>query len=373
MRSSRIHLLRFFGISIGFDLSWLIIAVLVTGSLATGEFPQQMPDIAPMTAWAMAVVGTIGLFGSVLLHELAHALVARQYGVATRRITLFIFGGVAELEDEPPTPVAEFVIAIAGPVASFGLALLGSLAVGLVLALSGSIPLSMAIVWVSRMNLMLAVFNLLPAFPLDGGRVLRSALWWWRKDLLAATRVSSMLGQVLAFGLIGLGILRILATGFLGAGIWFCLIGLFVRNAAKSSYQQAIWRQVLAGEPVSEFMSRDPVVVPRHISIAELMESYAEGHKLSSFPVVDDRRLVGLVTTQSAHHLPRSEWERQSVGTLTQPCSTANTVDPDTDALDALGRMRRAGLARLLVVDRGDLVGTLTLSDLLRGLAQRTT
>jgi Zn-dependent protease/CBS domain-containing protein len=368
---SRVQLGRLFGISLGFDLSWLIVALLVTWSLATEYFPSILPELTPEGAWLLGAASALGLFGSVLFHELAHALAARQFGVATRRITLFIFGGVAELDDEPPTPLAEFVIALAGPAASL-LAMGGSLLLApFFLALSGSIPASMAILWVGRMNLMLALFNLVPAFPLDGGRVLRSILWWWRKDLLGATRISSLLGQVFAFTLIGLGVLRILSSGNIADGVWLCLIGLFVRNAARTAYQQVAWRQLLAGEPVSQFMRTNPVVVPRHISIDELMHSYVPLHKLATFPVVDDQRLLGLVDAQAAARTPRAEWQRQSVGTLTEPCSEINTVAPETDALDALARMRRSGLGRLLVVSGDRLVGTLTLADLLHRLVPK--
>ncbi len=371
MRSGRVDFGRLFGITIGFDLSWLIVAMLVTWSLATGVFPTMMPELDAAIAWLLGAAGAAGLFGSVLFHELAHALAARQFGVGTRRITLFIFGGVAELDDEPPTPTAELVIALAGPAASL-VAALGCLLLGpLVVALTSSIPASMAILWVARMNLMLAVFNLVPAFPLDGGRVLRAIIWWWRKDLLSATRISSVIGQAFAFALIGLGILRILSSGSLADGVWLCLIGMFIRNAARMSYQHVAWRQLLAGEPVSQFMRTDPVVVPRHISIEELMSAWVPSHELNSFPVVDDRRLLGLVSTQSAAQTPRNEWPRQSVGTLTVPCSTSDTVAPQTDALEALGRLRRSRVARLLVVDGEILVGTLTLADLLRGLAPR--
>lgn len=367
----RVHLGRLFGISIGFDPSWLVIALLVAWSLAEGEFPSQMPEITPAVAWSMAIVGTLGLFGSVLLHELAHALVARRYGVGTRGITLFLFGGVAELEREPPTPAAEFVIAAAGPAASTAVAIAASVGVGVVMALGGTVPLAMAVVWISRINFLLALFNLLPAFPLDGGRMLRSLLWWWRGDLLAATRVAAGIGQGLAFGLIGLGVLRVMATGHLGAGIWLALIGLFVRNAARTAYRQTVWRELLAGEPVRRFMETDPVVVPRHISIAEMMDAHARDGRASVLPVVDDRRVVGLVSTGSAQRLPRHEWDRQSVGTVTEPCSAANTIAPGTDALAALDRMRSSGLGRLLVVEGGDLIGTVQLGDLLRGVAGR--
>jgi len=371
MSGQRVDFGRIFGITLGFDLSWLIVALLVTWSLATGVFPAMMPELSPALAWALGAVGSLGLFASVLFHEMAHALTARQYGVGTRRITLFIFGGVAELEDEPPTPMSELVIALAGPAASL-LATAGCMLLApLTLAVTGSIPASMAIIWIGRMNLILALFNLVPAFPLDGGRVFRAVLWWWRKDRLSATKISSQVGQGFAFALIGLGILRIVSTGSIADGIWLCLIGLFVRGAAKSQYEQVAWRQLLAGEPVSQFMRTDPIVVPRHISIGELMNSYVRDHRLPTFPVVDDDRVLGLVNTQAAARTPHHDWDRQSVGTVTEPCSAINTVAPGTDALDALGRMRRNGLGRLLVVDSGHLVGTLTLADLARGMAGR--
>jgi len=373
LRSGRIDVGRLFGITVGFDLSWLIIAALVTYSLATGVFadPDKLPGASDSLRWLLGGVGAVCLFTSVLFHEFAHALAARQYGVGTRRITLFLFGGVAELDDEPPTPLAEFVIALAGPAASLVAALISFAVARVAGSMAGSEPLVVAMVWVAQINLMLALFNLVPAFPLDGGRVLRSILWWWRKDLLSATRISSAIGQGFAFILLGLGILRILASGSITDGVWLCLIGMFIRNAARSAYREVAWRQLLAGEPVSQFMRRDPVVVPRHISIEELMSSYVQPHRLSSFPVVDDRRLLGVVNARLAAQTPRIEWDRQSVGTLTEPCSTTNTVAPETDALEAFGRMRRGRQPRLLVVEGEDLVGTLTLADLLKGLSPR--
>lgn len=370
MYGSRINVGRLLGISIGFNVSWLFVAGLITWSLATGYFPAILPGLEATAYGLLAAACTLGLYASVLFHEFAHALTARRYGVGTRRITLFIFGGIAELEDEPPTPVAEFVIAVAGPAASFAAALACVVGSGVILASTGSVPASMVLIWISRINVMLAVFNLIPAFPLDGGRVLRSVLWWWRKDLLAATRISSLVGQAFAIGLIGLGVFRVLSTGSLMGGIWFCLIGLFIRNAARATLRQTAWRELLSGEPVSDFMRTDPVVVPRHISIEELMSSYVHAHRLRSFPVVDDFKLLGLVDAETASKTPRGEWSRQSVGTVTEPCSELNTVAPQTDALEALGRMRRGRIARLLVADGGRLVGTLSLGDLAQGLAR---
>ena len=371
MNGSRIDVGRLFGISIGFNVSWLFVAALITWTLATGYFPAILPDLEATTYGLLGVVSTLGLYASVLFHEFAHALTARRYGVGTRRITLFIFGGIAELEDEPPTPIAEFVIAIAGPAASFAAALACMVGSGVLIATVGSVPAAMVLLWIFRVNVMLAVFNLIPAFPLDGGRVLRSALWWWRKDLLSATRISSLVGQAFAIALIGFGVFRILTSGSLMGGIWFCLIGFFIRNAARATLRHTAWRELLSGEPVSGFMRTDPVVVPRHISIEELMSSYVASHRLRSFPVVDDFRLLGLVDAEAASRTPRGEWSRQSVGTVTEPCTDLNTVGPQTDALDALGRMRRGRLARLLVADGGRLVGTVSLGDLAQGLVTR--
>ncbi|MDH3254930.1 MAG: site-2 protease family protein [Acidobacteriota bacterium] len=369
MFTQRFELFRAFGIPIRIDLSWFLIAFLITWSLAENVFPDSLPSATSSTLWILGGVATIGLFASILLHELAHALIARRHQLAIRGITLFIFGGVAELEGEPPDAGAEFRVAIAGPIASV---LIGIACIGLTLVIDLlQLPAAAGVViaFLASINFVLVVFNMIPAFPLDGGRVLRSALWNWKKDLRWATRVTSRIGSGFGMLLIVLGIWQFVARHDLIGGLWTFLIGMFLRNAAHMSYQQLLMRRALEGEPVSRFMHGDPVTVPRALSVADLVEQYVYRHHYKFFPVVDDGRLVGCVTTRSVKELPRSEWQRQSVGSITEECSPSNSIDPSADAMEALARMSREGISRLMVVESGRLVGILALKDMLGFLA----
>lgn len=363
MFGKTIDLFSIFGFKIRLDLSWFIVAVLITWSLAVGFFPRAYEGLTPTAYWVMGALGALGLFASVVAHELSHATVARRFGVEMRGITLFIFGGVAEMTDEPPSPKAEFWVAVAGPIMSFavgGLFFLGNLP---------ALPTAVAAVvgYLALINVILAVFNLIPAFPLDGGRILRSILWHWRDDLRWATRITSTIGAGFGYALIGLAVLELLVGGrqaFVGA-MWLALIGLFLRGAAQMSYQQLLLRRVLEGEPVSRFMKTDPVTVPRSASVAELVEDFIYRHHFKLYPVVDDGRLVGCVTTARIKELPRDDWERTSAGALAEACTEENSIAPHADAMNALSRMSRTRASRLMVVEDGRLVGILALKDLL--------
>jgi CBS domain-containing protein len=219
---------------------------------------------------------------------------------------------------------------------------------------------------VGAMNLMLVVFNLVPAFPLDGGRVLRSVLWQWKGSLRWATRVTSSIGSFLGAALIAGGVFWAIGLADLLGGMWLALIGLFVRSAARMSYQQLLLRRALEGEPVSRFMHPQPVTVPRSLPVSDLVHDYVLRHHFKTFPVVDGNRLVGCVSTHNVRALPRDEWERQTVGTIAEPCGGENTVPPDLDAMQALALMSRSGRSRLLVADGERLVGILSLKDLLK-------
>ncbi len=361
-----IHLFTILGFKVRIDPSWFLVAILVTWSFATLTFPQQLPGRTPATYWLMGVVGALIYFLSVVLHELSHSLVARAYGVEMRGITLFFFGGVAEMPNEPPTPLSEFMIAAAGPAASFAIALACAGAGALGGAAGWPVPAVSVLLYLGVLNAALAIFNLVPAFPLDGGRILRSILWGWKKSLRWATRVASAIGAGFGLLLIGLGIFLFL-QGQLASGFWLFLLGLFVRNAAQASYQQLLLRRALEGEPVSRFMQADPVTVPRAISVEQLVQDYIYRYHFKMFPVVDDAgRLFGCVTTRQVKELPREEWDQQTVGALALRCGPENTVAPGIDAMEALSRMSRTGASRLMVVDGDRLLGILTLKDLLR-------
>lgn len=365
MFGRRIELFKLFGFAIRVDPSWLILAVLVTWSFASQVYPEVHADLPVRTYWAMGLATALGLFLSVILHELSHALVARHYGMEMRGITLFLFGGVAEMDDEPPSAEAELMMAAAGPAASLWIA--GALGLASFWgATSGwSAGLTTVVGNLAIVNLMLVLFNLLPAFPLDGGRVLRAVLWHLKGDLRGSTRITSRIGRAFGIGLMVLGGAAVLSGSFM-QGIWLFLIGMFLRGAARMSYQQLLLRSALEGEPVARFMQRDPVVVPRSISVAQLVEDYIYRHQLKMFPVVDGERLVGCVNTQDIRHLPREEWTRQTVGTVTEQCGPRNTVRPETDAGQALTLMNKGHTSRLMVVDGDHLLGILTLRDLLK-------
>jgi len=272
---------------------------------------------------------------------------------------------VAEMDSEPPSPVAEFLVAVAGPAVSFLLAIGCFLSYGLLWGVAVS-PAALGVVeYLGIINLALLVFNLVPAFPLDGGRVLRSVLWYWKRDLRWATSIASRIGRGFGTLLIAFGIFEILARQNIVGGAWKCLIGMFLRNAAQMSYRQALLRGNLAGEKVRRFMKTDLVVVPRAISIADLVQDFVYKYHLKLFPVVDNDRLIGCVTTQQIKELPQNEWARQTVGTIAVPCSSANTISPDADAAAAMAMMSRSGASRLMVVEEGRLVGIISLEDLL--------
>ncbi len=368
MFGRRIKLFTLLGFEVGLDWSWLIIAVLVVWSLAEGLFPYFYKHLSPQTYWLMGVAGALGLFASIIFHEFCHSLVARKFGMQMKGITLFIFGGVAEMVDEPPSAKAEFLMAIAGPLSSLLLALVfyvlyqAGMLGGWPLAVNG------VLVYLALINGILALFNLLPAFPLDGGRVLRSVLWGWGKNLRWATRISSQIGSAFGVLLIFLGILQFLKGNFIG-GLWWFLIGMFLQSAARMSYQQLLTRKALEGEPVRRFMTPHPVTVPPSATLKDLVEEYIYRYHFKFFPVMEDGRLLGCITTREVKEVPRERWDRVTVGELVMRCSPENTVSPDTDAVQALALMNRTGFSRLMVMEGARLVGLVTLKDMMKFLS----
>jgi Zn-dependent protease/predicted transcriptional regulator len=364
MFGKKIKLFKLFGFEVSIHVSWLIIAFLITWSLAEGLFPNYYKDLSSAMYWLMGFLGAIGLFASIIFHELWHSLVARKFGLPMRGITLFIFGGVAEMEEEPPSAKAEFSMAIAGPVTSIiiGLVFYGIYTLG---ARLGWPELAVGVLsYLGFINLILAGFNLIPAFPLDGGRVLRSALWKWKDNLRWATRVSSQIGSGFGVLLIVMGIFSFIRGNFIG-GIWWALIGMFLRNASQMSYQRLMMQRAFEGEPVRRFMKPDPVTVPVSISLRQLVDDYIYKYHFKMFPIMDNGKLSGCITTREVKEVPQSEWDQHTVGEVSKPCSSENTISPDADAMDALSTMNRTRNSRLMVVEGDRLFGVITLKDLL--------
>ncbi|RJP65892.1 MAG: CBS domain-containing protein [Candidatus Abyssobacteria bacterium SURF_17] len=368
MFGKSIKLFKLFGFSVKVDMSWIIIAILVAWSLSVGLFPHQFKGLAARTYWLMGIVGALGLFASIIFHEMCHSLVARQFGLPMKGITLFIFGGVAEMDDEPPSAKAEFMMAIAGPISSIVLAV-GFYAVSLLgKSAPWPGPVTGVLQYLGMINGLLAAFNLVPAFPLDGGRVLRAALWSWKKNIKWATRKAAAAGSAFGLVLIILGVFNVLAGRFVG-GMWWFLIGMFLRGAANTSYQQLVIRQALEGEPIRRFMEPNPVTVPPSITINELVEDYVYKYHFKMFPVTEEGKLVGCVSTRQVKEIPREEWSQRTVGELQVACSDENTIEPDADSVKALSRMRKTDGSRLMVVENGRVVGIVSLKDLLQFLS----
>jgi Zn-dependent protease/CBS domain-containing protein len=359
-----ITLFKLFGFKVKIDLSWLILGLLITWTLAQGLFPYQIKGLHPTTYWIMGVAGALGLLFSIVFHELWHSLIARKFGLSMRGITLFIFGGVAEMTEEPPSPKAEFFMAVAGPISSVVLSL-GLFAIFFIGAGAGW-PKSITIVinYLAFLNLILAGFNLLPAFPLDGGRVLRSVLWGWKDNIRWATQISSKIGGVFGIALVIIGVLELFLGNLIG-GVWLAVIGLFIRGASQSAYQQMLLRRSLEGEKVRRFMKSDPVTVSPSISVEDLIEDYIYKYHFKLYPVVDNGQLIGCVTINQIKNIPREERKNRYVRELAIGCSENNTISPDEDAINALSVMRKTHSSRLMVVEGDKLAGVLTLKDMM--------
>jgi Zn-dependent protease/CBS domain-containing protein len=366
MFSARVRLFRLLGIPIYIDLSWLIILALITWSLAQ-LFHEEVRGLEPAVYWLMGLAAAVTFFVCILLHELGHAVVARASGMHMRGITLFLFGGVAEMVGEPPSAGKEFFMAIAGPIVSAILA-----AIFFVLTIVGapadwSQAALAVLAYLAWVNAAVLVFNLIPGFPLDGGRVLRSILWGITGSLRRSTRWASAIGQGFAWFLIVVAVVSFFRGAWLG-GIWLGLIGLFLNNAARSSYRQVLIKEALQGEPVERFMNRHPIIVPPSLSLRAWVEDYVYRYHRKAFPVASNGHLEGFISTRALEQLPREEWDRLSVGEVMSHDLRRVSIPPHTDALDALAKMQSTGSSRLLVTDGDRLLGIVSLKDLLRFL-----
>ncbi len=370
MFGKSVKLFKLFGFEVKVDFSWLILAVLITWTLASGLFPAYFKDFSTATYWWMGVAGAIGLFISIVFHEFSHSLVARNFGIPMRGITLFIFGGVAEMTEEPQNAKSELLMAVAGPISSI---IIGGIFYGVHLLGSGGLfsqPIHGVLVYLAYLNIILAGFNLIPAFPLDGGRVLRSALWAWKKNLRWATRISSRIGSGFGIVLIVLGVFSFINGNIIG-GIWWFLIGMFIRGASQQSYQQLLMRKELEGESVNRFMKKDPVTVNSSLSLEDLVEDYIYKFHYKFFPVVDGSTLKGCIHVKQVKGIPREERKDHTVGELAEQCTEANSIEAGTDAVKALSMMRKSNNSRLMVVENGKLVGIIALKDLLEFLSMK--
>ncbi len=359
------------GFPVSVDPSWLFVAALITWSLATGVFPAALPQASTAALWALGGLATLGFFASVLLHEVAHSVVAKRYGVGIRGIRLWLFGGVAEMDREPPSARAEFFIAVAGPVMSvaLGAALWG---VETMLLDIGPQGLITVVGYLGTINLVLAGFNLLPAFPLDGGRVARAALWAWRDDLVWATRVTGQIGGWFGAGFIALGVLDAIGGDVMG-GVWIGVLGLFLRSAARQQVEAVVARSVLADVAVAEVMRRPVKTLTPDLTVQQAIDEYVVKlhHKL--YPVVDaERRLLGTVHLRELATVPATARAATRIDDIYAALEPHQVVAPDDDVSVAWAKMNQSRVGRLVVVDpERRPVGMLALKDLLEVLALR--
>jgi Zn-dependent protease len=363
-------LFEVFGIKIKVNIGWALIAAFIAWSLAQGVFPELYAGLDASAYWWMALAAILGLAVSIVLHELSHSLVARAFGVPLRGITLFALGGVAELEEEPPTPTAEFLMAIAGPAMSVALAFaFGGLESAA--AVEGAHPaLAGVFGYLALLNFVLAIFNMIPAYPLDGGRALRAVVWALRRDYRAATRFAARLGGGFGVLLMVAGVLVAVSGGFAN-GLWWILIGLFVRAAAEGADFQEEAAYQLQGRPVRDVMSADPDVVPSDLTLRRFVDEHVYRHHHDFYPVTEAGRPVAVIGLRQLKGAALDSWDRLTVGQVAAPLSDEITIEASADSLEALQKMQQSRQSRLLVLDRGRLAGVLVLKDLLESIALR--
>lgn len=367
MFSNAVTLFTINRINIRVDPSWIIIAGLLTWSLSKKVFPSTLPGENDAVYLIMAVSAMLGLFGSLLLHELAHSLVAQRIGVPVRAITLFLFGGVAELDAEPRSARDELWIALAGPAMSAALSATLWVSVKMA-AFTASSPASIAVLtYLSLINLVLALFNLVPAFPLDGGRVLRAYLWHRGGDVLAATRMAARSGALFGYGLMALGVVMLFRGAFV-SGLWQVMIGGFVLMAARASYEQQLVKTAFDGKCIRDLMRTDPVTISPDVTLSAFVNQIVLRHGISFVPVTEDDVLLGHMDRSVLLGIDRENWANTQVGDVFVGMDSGAMVDPDMPVQDLLETIKRTGRRKFMVVSGHRLVGVVTLSDLTRHL-----
>jgi Zn-dependent protease/CBS domain-containing protein len=356
------------GINVYAHLSWFIILVLLTWSLANDWFAQLFPGWSTATYWIAAFISTLLLFVCVLAHEFAHALIARTSGLTVKYITLFIFGGVANMEEDMKRPSVEFRVAVAGPIASFLLAIFAFL---LALPLRGTdTPTEAVLDYLAVANFLLGAFNLIPGFPLDGGRLLRSLIWKVTGNFRKSTRIASYTGQAIGYLFILLGIVEFFTGNFFN-GLWVVFIGWFLLSAAQTANTQVELQSALQGVSVGQVMNPQPVMVPANISLQKLVEEYFLPLGLRSAPVVQGDYLAGLITLTDIARVARERWSYTPVGHVMRLLEQVSTATPEQPLQEVLQMMSTRDINQVPVVEDGRLVGLLSRESIIRYLQVR--
>jgi Zn-dependent protease/predicted transcriptional regulator len=358
------------GIPIRIHYTLWFVFILIAWSLAVGYMPHQYPGLGAVTYWAIGIVSAIILFASVLVHELSHSYIAKKNGLPIARITLFFFGGVSEMTEEPENPGLEIRMAAAGPLMSFLIAgVLGALwYIGEIV--KAPVPVIATLGYAALINGILGAFNLLPAFPLDGGRVFRGSIWKRSNNLVGATRVATRVSEGLSLLMMFGGFLLIIFSDFVD-GIWIIVLGWFIKSGAETSLKQTLVGEALTGVSVADIMTKDVMSVPPEITVQQLVSDYLLVHRHGGYPVLKDGKVLGLITLQCVRAVPKERRDFETVQQAMVPCDRTVTVKPSVTALDAMQRMARNKVGRVLVVDGEHLLGVLTREDVVRTIQTR--
>jgi Zn-dependent protease/CBS domain-containing protein len=352
---------RIMGIPIGLDYSWFLIFFLLTWMLAVSQYPAEFKDWPRALYWLMGAATAIMLFVSVVLHELGHSAVALRFKVPVKSITLFIFGGVAQIASEPPSAKAELLIAIAGPIVSLALGVLFTLVAA---PLSGIEPLWGVVRYLAYINFALFVFNLIPGFPLDGGRVFRALVWGITKNMRRATMIAGNVGRFFGFLFIVVGVWQMF-TGNFGGGLWIAFIGWFLESAASAQVHQVMFQGLLSGYKVSQVMSGQCTNVPGDMTLQQLVDDHILTGGKRCYLVTHGHDPIGLMTLHRIKEVPRQKWTSTTADQVVLPMEELKRIEPDTELWAALKEMDRDGVNQLPVVEDGRVVGMLSREDVI--------
>jgi Zn-dependent protease/predicted transcriptional regulator len=365
MKLSGFRVFRVAGIDVVIDYSWFIIFFLVIYTMSESYLPQAHQHYTKHQYWIMGTVAAVLFFISILLHELAHSIVAIKHGVQVTSIRLLIFGGLAQASSEPKNGRQEFLIALAGPAVSMavGFFFLGIYSYFMVI---GKVtPVAEIAFWLASANIILAIFNLIPGFPLDGGRILRAFLWDHWNDMARATKAVSQLGNGFAVFLIILGFLQFLLTQNLISGLWILFIGLFMKQSAVGSYQGVMLKRALAGIQVKQIMTENIVKVDWLLSLEELVQNYIYRHQFTNFPVFNRDEFIGMVSLDGVKSIAKDLWGFKQVRDIMTPLEFVSCLKPSDDVSEALSRMISGDIGRMPVVENGQLMGIVSRHDIM--------
>jgi len=371
MFRSSIKLFKVFGIEIRLDYSWFIIFALFAYYFGFDYFPRVLSGLNGGLLALITIITVILFFTSVLIHEMSHSLVARRRGTSVKRITLFIFGGMAEIEKEPETPYREFVMAIAGPTASFVMGII----FGVIWIFTVNIaPIREPVKYLAIINIVLGVFNMLPGYPLDGGRVLRSIVWRVTGNLERSTFIASTVGRVIGFMIIAVGVFFILTGNFLN-GVWLAFIGWFLQSSAQRGYRQLIFETSIKGIKVGDVMNENIVNVTKDITIQDLVDDYFMKYRFGRFPVIEDektQRFIGVISLHDIKGVSKEEWAEVKIGDVVKTVSEIEKVNMSMEISDAIKKMGKNNLGHLVIMSGGRLRGIITKSDVMRFIKIRS-